>query len=109
MKIELTKEQADKFIQDGYMEVGYQDIFTSYIEIGRELGLTYFEYKAQVDKRRKVVCADNNDFRKIQKDYIYYGQYSSDDPRCPNCLEHMIYQFNYCPKCGQALNWNEEK
>lgn len=32
---------------------------------------------------------------------------------CPNCDEwlgkkkHARYRYNYCPKCGQALDWRE--
>ena len=28
---------------------------------------------------------------------------------CPNCGTPMIYHFNYCPKCGQILAWEEEE
>lgn len=25
---------------------------------------------------------------------------------CPNCEYPLNYDFNYCPDCGQALDWN---
>lgn len=28
---------------------------------------------------------------------------------CPCCRKHMIInQFNYCPDCGQAIDWRDE-
>lgn len=27
---------------------------------------------------------------------------------CPACRSHMMIKHNFCPNCGQALNWQEE-
>ena len=27
---------------------------------------------------------------------------------CPNCGETVVEYFQYCPECGQKLNWGEE-
>ena len=29
--------------------------------------------------------------------------------RCPTCDEEIVVAFNYCPYCGQKLNWAEFK
>ena len=26
---------------------------------------------------------------------------------CPNCESEMFIQFEYCPECGQKLDWSE--
>lgn len=26
---------------------------------------------------------------------------------CPNCSNDLEYDFDYCPKCGQAIKWEE--
>lgn len=28
---------------------------------------------------------------------------------CPNCRNHMIDLYKYCPDCGQALDWSDEE
>lgn len=39
----------------------------------------------------------------------------NDYAECPNCGEWLEkkklarYRYNYCPKCGQALDWREER
>ena len=49
--------------------------------------------------------------KQVAKKVIYT---ESNRPQCPNCARTFYYTTNptcsdYCPECGQKLNWEEEK
>lgn len=64
---------------------------------------------------------DNKGRGRKKKDIIYISNgYSDglpvyDEAECPNCSKHFeeygeAWKCNFCPDCGQALNWDcEEK
>lgn len=33
------------------------------------------------------------------------GRFVPTHTECPNCDYGVIERYNYCPKCGQALDW----
>ena len=40
------------------------------------------------------------------------GRHRLDCYRCPGCGGHIFHAFDsdiYCPRCGQALDWSDEK
>lgn len=66
----------------------------------------YYVLKELVDKAtpKKVVKIS-------QKDYIK-GSYEHCCPSCSNCVGTILRDFeieenDYCPTCGQALDWSE--
>lgn len=47
----------------------------------------------------------------FQGDGYYDGELVYDTWFCPNCdtaYEVDVDEYNYCPHCGQALDWSEE-
>lgn len=53
----------------------------------------------------------NRENRKVVVEKYFYGE----SYRCPHCNKHLGYDseklddFNYCPKCGQPLDWKVAK
>ena len=49
--------------------------------------------------------------KKVENYAIDWHGYMIYDCECPSCkTEHKeMYPFAYCPHCGQALDWGEEK
>lgn len=50
--------------------------------------------------------------------FRHHGRYISDGRgilkcyKCPGCGGHIFHVFDseiYCPRCGQALDWSDEK
>lgn len=37
--------------------------------------------------------------------YLNYGGYKIGNHHCPTCDSIINKQYNYCPECGQKLNW----
>ena len=36
----------------------------------------------------------------------YYNEWRTKGVKCPSCNTELFYE-NYCPKCGQALDWGK--
>lgn len=52
----------------------------------------------------------------ISYDYDEQGTFKNKIIQCPNCefelyneYECIDYTFNYCPNCGQKIDWSDEK
>lgn len=52
----------------------------------------------------------------ISDGYDEQGTFKNKIIQCPNCefelyneYECIDYTFNYCPKCGQRIDWSDEK
>lgn len=45
--------------------------------------------------------------RAIPQKLLYNGEYVS-FCNCPNCKKVVPIHGNYCPRCGQRLNWRVE-
>jgi rubrerythrin len=48
--------------------------------------------------------------KQIPKKLIFIKQKYIETYLCPNCNDFFDYaeKFNYCPNCGQRLNWKDE-
>lgn len=51
---------------------------------------------------------DSDDNLELKAARPYNSSYYHNDPLCPTCRTHMIYHFEFCPKCGQNLDWSEK-
>lgn len=53
-----------------------------------------------------INCAE----KQIPKKPIYGTDYWTKNPRCAKCNRHVrpAYMFDYCPSCGQAIEWEED-
>ena len=72
---------------------------------------------ADVDNKELSEMIDEAVERQIPKKPIYQadgysdGELVYDTWLCPNCdtaYEVDIDEYNYCPNCGQAIDWSEE-
>ena len=112
MKIIFTDEQISQLEDDQYLD----------IDIGRG-GHLYFEFNAKTnhfvygeicnpkdgfsDKRKSYVF-DNEELERLIPQDPYTSRYSDEYYKCPSCFTPLIYQFECCPKCGQALKWKKK-
>lgn len=110
MKIELTPEQSKKIIEDEVIEIKSEDGLSLYFELdGKRFNYCEMDLGADKDKgtKRNTICFDFEDIQKIVPKEPYYG--FGNKPQCPNvhCDVSLIYEFNYCPECGQAIKWGK--
>lgn len=107
MKIELTPEQIEKIKEDEWLRIVGENGIEYYFEF-KHNRVDYCEVDLGSDdegNRKNTVCFGRDDIEKIISKDPYYGFGNS--PQCPNCGTHLIYQFNYCPECGQAIKWGK--
>ncbi len=45
-------------------------------------------------------------FKRFEFHYASYDEYEN-RTYCPKCKIQLIQQVNYCPKCGQAVKWDD--
>lgn len=97
MEINLTDKEMNEFKQDGFLEIRYDKDFYIYLEDN--------DLYCELNYQKKKYAFDSDDLEKLdEKDIL---RWSNGEPRCPSCGTSMIYNFDYCPKCGQKLNWYE--
>jgi len=110
LKLKLTQEDADKIWEDQYLDIIIPGGLKIYVEVSPEFNFEYgeiYEHEPQDQKihKHKNYYFDRSDLNKLiptkPRDWSYYRN----DPLCPNCGTYMVYNFEYCPKCGQALDW----
>ena len=111
MKIELTPEQIDKLREDQHLDIDIGNGAGLYFEFGSDLCFVYGEIcdpnpKIGLEKRN-VYYFDTNDLNKIKPTKPDDPSWHHNDPLCPNCGTYMIYKFECCPRCGQALDWRD--
>lgn len=112
MKIELTKEQIEQFKEDRFVSCEWgKNRF--YVEVDNEGNFIYAEVSSKFDEKedmkRKSLWLDHTMLQKMHARKPYDSSYYHDQPLCPNCQTYMIYKFEYCPKCGQKLDWSERE
>lgn len=67
----------------------------------------------------RIVCAVNMAIEALKKqipqavdiDFIPYNN-TEDSARvfiCPECTEEVEREWDYCPECGQHIDWSEEE
>lgn len=110
MEINLTQEQINKFLEEGYVIVNIGD-YRFYVELGGSCDDDIWYFELVKFKDGKTVQAYTHDIRDLEllkpkrpRDPSWYHN----DPLCPHCQTYMIYNFEHCPKCGQKLDWSEK-
>ena len=110
MKINLTDEQLNQILKDGFLDICSDTGFGIYVEVGKDMNFQYFEINHSKETRklghRSGYCFNDEDIKRLLSAKPRSG-YHSDDPLCPNCEAHLIYKFEHCPKCGQAIKWEK--
>ena len=73
-----------------------------------------------MDKRHALELLEANKERRIAGEYVAIKNISiaaikkqiREKPvrvnECPACRTHMMIKHNFCPTCGQALDWQQE-
>ena len=73
-----------------------------------------------MDKREALEILEANEEQRIAAIYIMIKDISiaaikkqiREKPvrvnECPACRTHMMIKHNFCPTCGQALDWQQE-
>jgi len=108
MTIELTPEQLEELKDDGYLDIKLTNQQRLYVEMDAENGM-YFEYFEYIEgTHRKKFCFGREELNKLLAQRPHDPSYYRNDPLCPNCGSYMLYPFDYCPKCGQKLDWSEK-
>lgn len=107
MDINLTKEQIDEFMSDGWINIKLGD-YRIYMELNKE-DIWYFELiKSENGKTLQGYAHDINQLELLTPKRPDDPSYYRNDPLCPNCQTYMIYQYEHCPRCGQKLDWSKE-
>lgn len=98
MEINLTNEKLKEFKKDSWLEIRCNDDLYIYIELNMDNN-----FYSEIKYNKSHYAFDNEDLEKLDdKDILRWG---NGEPRCPSCGTSMIYNFDYCPKCGQKLKW----
>ena len=109
MKLEITKEQFEEIKRDGFLHLMTEDYgFGIYTEYDTELQCMYGELWRTKNNKREAQWFDRDIMQKALPQRCHDPSYFHNDPLCPRCYTYMIYKFDYCPKCGQKLDWSEE-
>ena len=108
MEIKLTKEQYQEMLDDKYISV-IADDHKIYADLDWDDNFNYIELlHSKNGKRLKEYAFDNTELNKLIPKRVYRSCYYHYEAQCPQCSTMMIYRFDYCPKCGQKLDWSEE-
>lgn len=108
MRIELPE---DEFFEDKYIdiEIGKEHKFRIYVELSRDDDPWYAEIvHSRNGKTIKGYAFDASELEKLIPKKLDDPSYFSNDPLCPNCRTYMIYNFEYCPKCGQRIDYSHK-
>ncbi len=107
MNIKLSDEQVQEFLSDGYVNIEFGD-YSIYMELAQDI-MYYFELiKSKNGKTEQGYAFDTTDLDRLKSKRPNDPSYYRNDPLCPNCHSYMLYHFEYCPKCGQKLDWSEK-
>ncbi len=114
MKIQLTDEQWEEFSQERDSER------SAWIALTHEESGFFLYAEATIDKDDKAIITYTEanigtdcfyGDKETRERFLEFGKrtkLNDKNNKCPNCFTPMIYRFNYCPKCGQILKWEEE-
>lgn len=113
MKITLSHENMNTILKDGWLDIRGEDGFGVYTEYGEDLNVKYVELRNSNETHRlgyaSGYAASAEDFGRLTPKKPYDPSYHHNNPLCPHCQTYMIYKFECCPKCGQALDWRERE
>lgn len=111
MELNLTKEQSNQIFKDETLTINGEDGLSFYFEFKNVHDRLSFDYceiafpEKEKPKARKLVF-DKDDVRRITP--MNYGYATVGNRRvCPSCNLTLIYDFDYCPKCGQHITYGE--
>ena len=108
MDIKLSEEQAAEFLENEYISLKCGN-YRIYLELDRDKRPWYFEIVQSKNGKTIVGYAhDVTELKKLEAKRPTDPSYYHNDPLCPNCGTYMIYHFDYCPRCGQKLDWSED-
>ena len=114
MIIKLTDEQFCELVQEA-RDANYRMLCGSLQIVHERSGIDiYAEMLIDDDKAEVNYIEANRGTRRFWCDKETVDRFqewgnrtplTDEHNSCPNCYTHMIYRFNYCPKCGQVLRW----
>lgn len=111
MKIDLTDEQMNQILKDGFLSIQSNSGFGIYIEYGKDLNFEYGEINHSKQTKElgyeSGFVFNEDDLKRLKPRKPTDPNFYHDEPLCPNCRAYMLYQFECCPKCGQVLDWRE--
>lgn len=114
MRIILTPEEIAQIYNDGYLHIDLADGAMLYFEFdNKDNTFLYAEiYDAEKhdagkhDRKKYVFTIDDYD-RMIPTKPTDPFWNRLGYPTCLNCGTPMIYNFKFCPNCGQAIKWEK--
>lgn len=111
MKIELDPEQIDLLRENRYLNIDLGNGSSIYLEFESDGSFSYGEIwnpnpKIGIEKR-KTYSFSSEDLGKLKPEKPDDPSWYHNDPLCPTCQTYMIYKFECCPRCGQALDWRD--
>lgn len=111
MKIELTSEQLDQLRKDQYLDIDLGNGASLYFEFNSNDSFLYGEIHDPNPKigmeKRNTYTFDVENLNKLKPTKPDDPSWYHNDPLCPTCETYMIYKFECCPRCGQALDWRD--
>ena len=104
-----VKLSADDFLDDKWIDIVIGENHRLYVELDCEDNPFYFEIiHSQNGKTLQGFAFDRTELEKLKPKRLRDPSYFSNDPLCPSCGTYMIYNFEYCPKCGQKIDYSEK-
>lgn len=104
MNIILTKDDIEQFKKDQYMriEVSSEDesFDGMYFEFDSDFNFVYGEFGKYVFNNSDLERA----CMKTPKE-----EYGDHNFSCPNCYRSLIFNIDFCPFCGQKMDWKNHK
>lgn len=111
MNIKLTPEQIDELRKDSFLNIDLGNGATMYFEFNTDSTFLYgeiYDSNSNIGKdKRKTYVFDCEALSKIKPTKPDDPSWYHNDPLCPTCGTYMIYKFECCPRCGQALDWRD--
>ena len=94
-ELEALKSIKGTIISSRMGDWGFEYRYLSDIESTKK----HFDIIEQALKRNEPMKVE------LVKHYVGFGYY-----KCPKCEKTIIEaDYNYCPDCGQKLDWSDEK
>lgn len=110
MKIKLTPEQIEQLKEDEYLDIDLGNGAALYFEFNKDGTFAYSEiFNQKGTDRRKAYAFSYEDLERLLPKKPHDPSYYHNDPLCPNCGTYLIYKFECCPKCGQAIDYRERE
>jgi len=74
-------------------------------------GFDWDSGKIFLDTDKMLMSYDKDIVNKSRKKFVINveGYIQFEKGLCPNCDKEITHKFNFCPECGQKLNWDRSK